>query len=70
MFKVFFENSAGKSRLIGTAETKGNAFKVIRDFLKDHNFISYYTRTWEPCEKHTIVDVGSYTEFFHIYEIA
>ena len=37
-----FENSKGQKRIIGTAETNDEAFKVINDFLTDHNYKSYY----------------------------
>ena len=45
------------------------AFKVINDFLDDHNYQSYYQRTWKRDDKTTVVDVGSHTEFFYIQEV-
>ena len=64
-----FENSKSQKRIIGTAETNDEAFKVINDFLTDHNYKSYYTRTWKKDDKTTIIDVGSHTEFFYIQEV-
>ena len=69
MLNVMFENSKGQLRIIGTAETNDEAFKVINDFLIDHNYKSYYQRTWKKDDKTTVVDVGSHTEFFYIQEV-
>ena len=63
-----FENSKGQKRIIGTAKTNDEAFKVINDFLTDHNYKAYYRRIWKKDDKTTVVDVGSYTEFFYIQE--
>ena len=68
MLNVMFENSKSQKRIIGTAETNDEAFKVINDFLTDHNYKSYYTRTWKKDDKTTVIDVGSHTEFFYIQE--
>ena len=46
MLNVMFENSRKQKRIIGTADTQETAFKVIDDFLADHNYKSYYKRTW------------------------
>ena len=48
---------------------KESAFKVINDFLDNHNYKSYYQRTWKKDDKTTVVDVGSHTEFFYIQEV-
>lgn len=64
-----FENSSGQSRTIGTVENEESAFKVINDFLNDHNYKSYYQRTWKKDDKTTVVDVGSWTERFYIQEV-
>ena len=66
MLNVMFENSKGQSRIIGTVENEESAFKAINDFLDDHNYKSYYQRTWNKDDKTTVVDVGSHTEFFYI----
>ena len=79
MLNVMFENSKGQKRIIGTVENEESAFKiindfldeafkVINDFLTDHNYKSYYQRTWKKDDKTTVVDVGSHTEFFYIQE--
>ena len=68
MLNVMFENSKSQKRIIGTAETNDEAFKVINDFLTDHNYKSYYQRIWKKDDKTTVIDVGSHTEFFYIQE--
>ena len=68
MLNVMFENSKGQKRTIGTAGTESGAFKLINNFLADHNYKSYYQRTWNKDDKTTVVDVGSHTEFFYIQE--
>ena len=68
MLNVIFKNCKGQLRIITTVENEESAFKVINDFLTDHNYKSYYQRTWEKDDKTTVVDVGSYTEFFYIQE--
>ena len=64
-----FENSRKQKRIIGTADTQETAFKVIDDFLADHNYKSYYKRNWNTDDKTTCVDVGSWSERFIIQEI-
>lgn len=69
MYNILFENSKGQKRIIGTAETKDTAFKVIDEFLDDYKYKSYYQRTWNKDDKTTVVDVGSHTECFYIQEV-
>ena len=66
---LYFENSQGKRREIGKPKTEKEAFKIIHQFLDDHNYKSYYTRTWLNQEnlKEKIYDVGSHSEFFICY---
>lgn len=61
--KVIFDN--GEDRLIGTADNQEEAYKIINDFLDQHNYKSYYWRI-SPYEDYTWIDVGSHTEFFKI----
>lgn len=63
--KVYFENSWGEIRGIGEVDSKEKAFEIIKDFLFEHNFISYYTRCWKEND-YLKIDVGSHTEFFYI----
>ena len=69
MIQVLFENSNGKTRIIGEAITQKEAYEVINKFLDEHNYKSYYVRTWKTDNKTTAVDVGSHTEIFYFKEI-
>ena len=60
---VYFQNSEGKMRVIGEAETKDQVYGIIKDFLDDHDYKSYYMRVWYD-EGKTWFDVGSWAEFF------
>lgn len=65
--KVYFRDSHGKKRLLKEVTTKENAWKVIQEFMYDHNFKCYYTRLWFE-DGYTWYDVGSHTEFFLVDE--
>ena len=68
MYKVIFCNSRNQERQIGTAQDQQEANKIIKEFLDDHNFTSYYTRGWIE-DGRIWLDVGSWTEFFILEEI-
>ncbi len=61
----YFEASNGLTRPIATGVTEQEGLAAMNKFLEDHNFRSYYTRSWQPEPGHTVYDVGSHTEFFH-----
>lgn len=63
MRKLYFENQFGERREIGCANTREEVYKIIDAFLKDHNYKSYYVRTWNENDG-THYDVGSHSEFF------
>lgn len=63
MRKLYFENQFGERREIGRASTSEEVYKIINAFLKDHNYKSYYVRTWDENDG-THYDVGSHSEFF------
>ena len=67
MFEVFFEN--GTKRKIGEVKTEKEAFVVINDFLKEHNYKSYYKVITQLNEKEKRIDVGSWSQFFYIVEL-
>ena len=69
MLNVMFENFKGQKRIIGTAETESGAFKLINNFLAEHNYKSYYKRTWKIDDNTMAVDVGSWSERFYIQEV-
>lgn len=54
----------GIDRLIAKNVTEDEAFKVMKQFLAERNYKSYYTRSWGDPTGTKHYDVGSYTEFF------
>jgi hypothetical protein len=73
MYSVYFENQNGIMRTIGTARSVNLCMALIDEFLKEHNFKSYYKRltnvefnTNRFGGKMTKIDVGSHVEFFYI----
>lgn len=64
--KVTFQNSMGIERVLAEVSTYKECRKVIKDFLEDHNYKSYYTRV-EKGKDYLKFDVGSWSEFFFLY---
>jgi len=63
---LYFKNSQGKERLIGSnIANESEAMKIIKDFCDERSFPIYYYRSWIR-DNVRIFDVGSYTEFFHL----
>ena len=60
---LYFLDSRGNKRLLGSNMDWETALKMMNEFMDAHNFKSYYKRVWEVKEG-TMVDVGSHTEFF------
>ena len=65
MYTIYFENSLGQERIIGTGRNEASVFMVVNNFLEDKNYKNYYIREWNS-DGRTHLDVGSYTEFFHV----
>lgn len=63
--KLYFENSYGEERVVAEVKNEEEAFKEIHKFLDEHNFKSYYTRSW-MVDGRKKYDVGSHTEFFYL----
>lgn len=65
---LYFKNSQGTERLIGSCITNENeAMKIIKRFCNERNFTIYYYRIWER-DNVKVFDVGSHTEFFYLKE--
>lgn len=64
MIRIYFINSRKKKRLIGKVKTEKDAYKVVNDFCKGHNYTYYYMRSWFDDEGRRWIDVGSWSEFF------
>ena len=63
MKQVYFENSYGDRRVIGTVESDDQAWQTISKFLKQHNYRAQYIISWTESDG-TWYDVGSHSEFF------
>ena len=75
---VFFENSEGRENVIAEAADMQETFEAIREFCHERNYNVRYTRFYiEDCPAEAgsgadiawrlTFDVGSWSEFFHIY---
>lgn len=63
--KLYFLNSYNEIKLIAdNLSSKEECSLAIKKFLDEHNFKSYYTRTWIDENNITWYDVGSHSEFF------
>ena len=64
---LYFKRTNGEYKLLASdiknIEDK-KIGKTIHEFLDEHNFKSYYTRTWQDENEDYVYDVGSHTEFF------
>lgn len=58
----YFERSNGERVLLAENVNREAANVVMKQFLDDHSFKSYYTRVWEE-NGELWMDVGSHTEF-------
>ena len=67
--RLYFKNSEGKVRLIAECETVKDVGREIQKFLDDHNYKSYYCRSWGD-DKKVVIDVGSHSEFFVLRDIS
>ena len=61
---LYFQNNMGIRREIGRPLTEQEIYQTIKRFLDEHNYKSYYTRSWVNKKGETYYDVGSHTEFF------
>lgn len=64
MASLWFQNSLGQERVIMEVNNFNDVFTGIRNFLDDHNYKSYYIRSWEE-DGRIKYDVGSWSEFFY-----
>ena len=66
--KLYFKNSIDEKRLIAEPETRDNALEIIRTFCEERNFKIYYIRTWKQPDGTEKFDVGSWSEFFYLFD--
>lgn len=58
----YFERSNGERVLLAEGVDLNGASKVLKKFLDDYNYKSYYTRMWQR-ENELWMDFGSWSEF-------
>ena len=63
MKNLYLIDSHRNYRLLYENVVEKEVYLLIHLFLDEHNFKSYYTRTWNTDEG-TMYDVGNHTEFF------
>lgn len=59
----YFEHSNGERSLLAKNVDLKAANVVMKQFLDDHKYKSYYTRMWQK-ENELWMDIGSHTQFF------
>lgn len=62
--KIIFDNG-DYERVIGNGSSYEEVVKVIKQFLRDHSYKSYYTRLWKENGRIKI-DVGCWSQFFFV----
>ena len=60
-----FDNGYNE-REIGLPQSEQEAFQIMKDFMNERNYKSYYIRSWTH-ENVTTLDVGSWTQFVKLY---
>lgn len=67
---LYFEHSDGSFTLIGKCESQNEIYQKINEYVRvlNPNYKIYYIREWGDLDNGGInYDVGSHTEFFHVY---
>lgn len=67
--KLVFRRSNGEHLELADVNSIDEAQKHMQAFMDQHNYKSYYMRSWyDPEESCTWFDVGSWSEFFKLYD--
>ena len=66
MLKLYFKNSHGERKLVGTYSTDSEVPTAINKYVKqiNPNFKIYYYRFYENDNREIVYDIGSWSEFF------
>lgn len=68
--RLYFVKANGKREHLSQVFNSHETNLIIKNFLDEHNFTSYYTRMWYEEKEHELwFDVGSHTEFFVVTEV-
>lgn len=64
--KLYFRNSNNDLRFLGEPVSESEAWKLISEFLKEHDWKVPYVRMWTTPDGTLHYDVGLHTEFFEL----
>ena len=66
---LYFEHSSGSLSFVGEC-SKENVGQKILDHIHslNPNYKTYYIRSWGDDKQGYTYDVGSHTEFYHLYK--
>jgi len=68
--RLYFVRSNRERVPLGQVYNNHETGIIIKQFMDEHNFKSYYTRMWyEEKDKELWFDVGSHTEFFVVTQV-
>lgn len=59
----YFQASNKERRPLAQCDSLSDCICIMQQFMDNHNYKSYYTRTWIN-KGEMVFDVGSWTEFF------
>lgn len=66
---LYFEDGNRNKRAISEeVENREDACKLIKEFCDERNYEIPYYRTWSTRAGETYFDVGSWSEFFILYD--
>ena len=63
-YNFYFQASNKERRPLAQCDNLSDCICVMQQFMDNHNYNSYYTRTWVNSSIEMVFDVGSWTEFF------
>ena len=66
--KLYFEDSNQKRKVIARPKTEEGAMEHIRAFCEERGFKIHYIRTWVDTDGGKVYDVGSWSEFFILFD--
>ena len=69
MYNLYFIRHNGEKVLVKEYVEFAEGYRAAKEYVQtlNPNFTIHYVRTWG--EDPIIIDVGSHTEFFHMYKV-
>lgn len=68
--KIYFENTTMRYKFVSEFETEDQIWPLIKtdiEMRSNGKFKPDYIRSWAKEPNHIIYDVGSHTEFYHVF---